>query len=245
MLDGGAGVRGFFGETMRRVLISIWIFLFTSIGAVADDGSPPQIAVIGEGVVSAVPDMATVRVGVAREARAAGDAMRAASDAARAVLLRLEVLGIEARDVQTAGIRLDPRYQHTNDGRPPKITGYVASNDLSVRVRDLDALGAVLDGVVSDGANGLGGLTFGVAEERTLMDEARRLAVADAQAKAELLAEASGIGLGPVLSISMGGPVAQPFPAGRSMAMEAAAVPIAAGEMDFRQTVSIVFAIAE
>jgi uncharacterized protein YggE len=117
---------------------------------------------------------------------------------------------------------------------------------VTVRVRALDALGAVLDGVVSDGANTLNGLGFGLAEDRPLMDEARRLAVADAAAKARLYAEAAGVTLGRVRSISEAGGYAPPMP----LAMEAgyaksADVPVAPGELSISASVAIVYEIAE
>lgn len=202
------------------------------------------ITVIGEGRVSAEPDMAILRLGVSREARMASDAMRAASEATAAVLAQIETAGIEARDVQTANVSLSPRWQHENNNAP-RIVGYVASNDLTVRVRALDTLGALMDGVVGDGANQMNGLSFAIAEPRPLQDEARKEAVADARKKAELLATSAGVSLGNVMTISENGGFGQPVVMARGAMMEASAVPIAAGEMDISATVTVVFAIAE
>ena len=229
---------------MRYFLI-LFVF-FAGLPAFAQDTAPREIVVTGEGRVSAAPDMATIMIGVMREARTAGEAMAAASEAASAVLAELAASGIEPRDIQTANIGLNPSYQHSNDGRAPRITGYIASNDLTVRVRDLATLGAVLDAAVADGANGLNGLFFGIADESALEDEARRNAVADARAKAETLAEAAGVQLGAVRAIHLGGQVAVPFAGARMDMMEASmAAPVAAGELDIRQSVSMIFAIAD
>ena len=202
------------------------------------------ITVTGQARVSAPPDMAVLRLGVSREARGASDAMRAASEAAAAVLAQVEASGVAPRDVQTANVSLAPRWQHSQD-TAPRVVGYVASNDLMVRVRDLESLGALMDAVVSDGANQMNGLSFAIADPRPLEDKARSEAVADARAKATLLAEAAGVGLGPVMTISENGGFQQPMVMARGAMMESSAVPIAAGEMDVSAGVTVVFAIAE
>ncbi len=206
---------------------------------------PREIVVSGEGIASTAPDMATIRVGVAREARLAGDAMRQTSEAMTGVLSLLEGEDIAARDIQTTNVSLRPRFQRTNDGSPPRVTGYIASNDLMIRVRDLEALGGVLDAVVSEGANAVNGIFFGVTEPGPLETEARRAAVSDAREKAEVLADAAGVVLGPVISINEGRSRPVPGTVMRSMAMEEPAVPIAGGEIDVQSRVTIVFAISE
>ncbi len=211
----------------------------------AEDAVQRHIAVSGEGVVSQAPDMAMVTLGVSREARLAGQAMRATSEAMAEVLLGLESAGLETRDIQTTNIGLFPRYERTNDGRQPRVVGYIASNDVQIRVRDLDALGGILDAVVGDGANQMNGIQFMLSDPSSAMDEARAAAVADARAKADVLATAAGVTLGDVLSIREGGGANVPGPMVRGMAMEQAAVPIAGGEVDTRTQVSIIFAIAE
>lgn len=160
--------------------------------ATAQETALRQITVTGEGRVAAAPDMATLRLGAAAEAKEAGEALRQTSDITQRILDRLGEAGIEARDIQTSGLSLSPLRQNYREGtaETPGIAGYAASNGVTVRLRDLDRLGEVLDAVVSDGANTLDGLSFGLQEPRPLMDEARQLAVADARAKAELYAKA-------------------------------------------------------
>lgn len=213
-------------------------------GLAAAQDLQPQIAVQGEGVVAAEPDMAIISMGVTREARTASAAMDGASAATADVLASVKAAGIEPRDVQTSSISLSPNWDHTRSG-PPVVNGYVASNQLSVRVRDLAELGGLLDRVVGDGANTMNGLSFAVAEPRPLEDEARTAAVKDARAKAELLAAAAGVTLGPVISIAEAGSFAPPGAMMRTMADESAmAVPVAAGEIEYRISVSVVFGIA-
>lgn len=229
---------------MRFLAIFVIVLTFCAGIGLAEERAR-EIVVSGEGVATTAPDMATVRIGVSRESRLAGEAMRMTSDAMTGVISLLEKEGIAARDVQTKNVILNPRYQRTNDGQPPRVIGYIAAIDLMVRVRDLAALGGVLDAVISEGANSMNGIFFAVADPGPLETEARRAAVSDARAKAEVLAEAAGVALGPVVSIHEGGAAPAPGPVMRSMAMEESAVPIAGGEIDVRSQVTIVFEIGE
>ena len=230
-----------------RILWSVLVVLALGVpqGSAAED-MERRIIVNGEGTVAASPDMATVFVGVSRQARRAEQALGDASKAAAAVLARLKAEGIETRDIQTRNIALSPQYARSNDGSAPRVTGYVASNDLVVRVRDFDRLGAVLDAIVEDGANAMNGLAFDIQKRGDLEQIARAGAVTDARSRAEVLADAAGVTLGDVLSISEAGGGAMPFAADRGMLMEArSAVPIAGGEIDIRAQVTMVFAIAD
>lgn len=232
---------------MRLLNLFTALILFAS--PVAAEEVRPVVSVTGEGRVEIVPDMATVSLGVQTDARTASAAMQENSAKLAAVIENLKAAGIELRDIQTSGLSLGPRYDYgKSDGTPPVVVGYTASNMVTVRVRALDTLGGVLDGVVSDGANTLNGLGFGVAEDRPVLDEARRRAVADAAAKAALYAEAAGVTLGKVQAISeAGGYPRPPMP----MAMDAVEfskagnVPVAPGEMTVSASVTIVYDIAE
>lgn len=230
----------------RRIIAMIAAFALFPVDAPAQN-SGRQIVVSGAGEVAATPDMAVIQIGVRREARAAADALGAASDAVSAILGQLEAAGIEARDVQTATITLSPRYQYANDGTPPRFLGFVSGSDLTVRIRVLDRLGEVLDSIALDGASSFSGPSLQVADPAPLEDAALADAVADAQRKAALVAETAGVTLGPVLSIVESGSNAPP-PVLRGTMMEAAAdrsMPIAAGEVDYRSTVSVTFSIAD
>lgn len=213
----------------------------------ADTASTPRtLSVSGEGRAEAVPDMATVTLGMTAEAPTAAEALRETSAAIAAALAVLDGAGIAAGDRQTTGLSLQPVWDHGRaTNRPPRIIGYRASNGLAVRVRDLARLGELLDAVVADGANQLAGLTFSLSDPVPAMDEARRNAVADARRKAELYAEAADVTLGPLLRLSETGTVT-PRPMqmrGDMMLAEAAAVPIAEGEVSLRASVDLVFEI--
>jgi uncharacterized protein YggE len=204
-----------------------------------------RITVTGTGSVSATPDMATLTVGVTTEGEEAAAAMAANSEAMAAVIARLGGLGIAERDMQTSSISLSPRWEPPRaDETEPRANGFVASNMLTVEVRDLAGLGGVIDAVVGDGANTLGGLVFGIADDTAALDEARRAAVSDARARAEVLASAAGVTLGPVAEIIEGGVMGGPMFARMDMAT-AGAPPVAPGEIDLQVSVTMSWEIGE
>lgn len=204
----------------------------------------PTITVTGEGRVDAAPDMATVTLGVTTQARTASEALSSNSANLTTVLDNLRAAGIEARDIQTTGLSLNPSWQYDQSGGNGRITGYVASNGVTVRVRALDRLGAVLDAAVKDGANTLNGIEFGLAEPGPAMDEARKRAVEEARRRAELLTAAAGVKLGRIVTISEGGGYAPPMPMYRAEAASAAPVPVAAGEITTSASVTVVWELA-
>lgn len=225
-----------------RYLAAILAAIVLAGAASAQEG--PRITVTGEGRIEAAPDMATISLGVAAEARSARAAMDQASAAAAALLARLESAGIAARDVQTSGLTLNPVWTYGNSGGENRITGYAASNTVTVRVRALENLGRVLDDVVEAGGNSFSGLQFGLADPGPTEDAARAAAVAEALRKAELYAAAAGLTLGPVLSISEAADFAPPQPMFRmEAAMASDAVPVAPGELTVSARVEMVFAI--
>ncbi|MCR9108641.1 SIMPL domain-containing protein [Marivita sp. XM-24bin2] len=208
------------------------------------DDLPGRITVTGEGRVFAVPDMAVVTMGATAEAETAKAAMDETSVMTNAILERLAEAGVAERDVQTSDLRLMPvRSNRTSSDTRPEIDGYQASNRVTVRVRDLASLGNILDAVLTDGANQLGGLQFVVSDPEPLLNEARVKAVADARARAELFAEAAGVTLGPLVSLSEAG--AQ-FPRSEMMGLARASdagMPIAQGEAELSANVTLVYEI--
>lgn len=207
-----------------------------------------RITVDAAGTVQAAPDMATITLGVTNEDPQASAAMQATSNAVSQILKRLDEMGVETRDVQTRNLSLNPVWSGRNNqnGERPEISGFVASNNVQVRVRDLTQLGTIMDGVIQDGANDFGGLSFGVQDPAPLQAEARAKAVAEATAKAQQLAQAANVSLGPVLQISeqIGG--VRPAPQMRAMDMaEASGVPVAGGEISVSVNVSMEFGIAD
>ncbi|MEX5727080.1 uncharacterized protein Ga0609869_000433 [Rhodovulum iodosum] len=214
------------------------LLLALALPAVA---APPSLRVTGEGKVAAAPDMATLTLGVTHQARTAAAAMDQVSTQTAAVLARLRAAGIAERD-QTSALTLSPVWSRPDSEPARQITGFAAANRLTVRVRALDALGAVLDQVIGAGANSFRGLSFGVQDPAPLIDEARRRAVADATAKAELYATAAGLSLGPVQQIE-DVERASPRPMMREATRAGAQVPVAAGEVTLSASVTMVFSL--
>jgi uncharacterized protein len=159
----------------------------------------------------------------------------------------LKSQGIEPKDIQTSALSLAPRYsvQRPGETNKPRIIGYMANNDVRIRIRELPKLGSLLDKVVAAGANEIRGVTFDISQRGPLLDEARRRAVADAKHKAVLYAESVGVGLGPLVSLTEESGLTQPQPM-RFQAVSAAAatVPVEAGEMTLRMRVRMVWSLA-
>ncbi len=205
-----------------------------------------QIQVTGSGVVAAVPDMATISLGVVTQGISGKDALRTNSEQLARVFADLAEAGIDERDIQTSGLSLQPNWNRNADRKQqPVIVGYTARNGVTVRVRDLELLGDVLDDVVSSGANQFNGLSFGVTNPAPLQDEARVKAVEDAAARAELLVTAAGANLGKVLNISESGGIRPQMMRSMAMDMAESAVPVAAGEVDLRASVTITYEIID
>lgn len=232
---------------MRLLIIVVTILTVAAVNlAHAQQIGEGRITVTGVGTVEAVPDMAVMTLGVTKEAKDAKAALRETSDAVALILERLGEKGVDPRDVQTSDLSLTPvwsRYDNTN--KPREITGFAASNRVTVRVRDLATLGGILDEVTTLGANTFNGLSFAVKEPKPLHDLARTKAVADAKDKAQQLARAAGIKLGAVISMSEQGNIPTPRPMMRASMAEAMDVPVAAGEVQFQNSVNMVFEIAE
>lgn len=231
---------------MKRMMLASAVLAISMVGAAMAETTPRQITVTGEGQVETVPDMATITLGVTNEAADARAAMDATSVAVTRVLGRLSELGIAERDVQTQQFSLNPVWSNrgSNQEQRAKITGFVASNMVLVRVRDMSALGVILDSVIADGANDFNGLQLSVQEPRPFLDQARRDAVADAIAKATLLADAAGVTLGPVVSmVEHGG--GRPVQMMEMASARGGSAPIAGGEVSISASVSMVFSIAE
>ena len=205
-----------------------------------------SISLSGHGEVHMVPDMAMVTVGVVSSAPAARDALDANTKSMAAIMAALKAAQIEMRDVQTSNFTVNPRYDYgLNNGQPPKMVGYDVSNNVTVTVRKLENLGAVLDEMVSAGSNQINGVSFQVSKPEAATDEARKLAVEDAQRKAKIYAGASGVALGNIISISEGGGYQPPTPVfAKAMRSEGAAdVPMAQGEQAIGADVNIVWEI--
>ncbi len=229
---------------MRRILMVLILAITPSVLAAQD--IERRMTLTGVGEVFVAPDMATISLGVSSLDEKASVAMQINSAAMNKIFGQLKGAGIKPRDIQTSQLSLNPRWQQrSSNNNPPRIVGYEALNTVKVRVRDLGSVGSVLDVLTQTGANRINHISFGIQNPRPHKDEARRLAVADARTKAELYAQAAGVELGQVISISENGSNPQPRAMARmgAVSMEADAVPVAAGEMGLRATIAIVYAL--
>jgi uncharacterized protein YggE len=213
--------------------------------------APGRISIVGEGKAAAVPDTAVFDTGVVVIAETAQAALEQNTKAITALLAALKAAGIEGRDLATAGFTVQPRvaYPQPEPGKQPeqpKLEGYEVRNSVKARVWDLGKLGAILDAAVQHGANQIGGITFDIQNKDVLLDKARQDAINDAKRKAEKAAQAVGLKLGRVLSLSE---IVQHTPhpmAGDGMAFKAAAasVPIEAGEQSLGAHIEMTWEIA-
>ncbi|WP_395681736.1 SIMPL domain-containing protein [Inquilinus sp.] len=218
----------------------------TTAPAMAVEASAQTLSLAGEGSASAAPDQATVISGVTSEGQTASEAVGANGKAMTALIDAFKKAGIQAADLQTSGFSVQPRYAQPKEGsgEAPKIDGYEVRNQVTVRVRDLTKLGAVLDTAVTSGSNQIDGVNFGLADPAPVLDKAREAAVADARRKAELIAKAAGVKLGRILAIAE--PGAEPPRPMMAYAMDkAAAVPVEAGESEFTARVNVTWEIAQ
>jgi len=212
--------------------------------AMADTNPPPMIAVTGEATVNAAPDLAQIDGGVTTDAKTAREASDANNTAMGRVLLALQGAGIAEKDYQTSRLSLQPQYANSTSGRngPNVVTGYRASNRVTVKLRDVGKVANIIDALVAAGANDIGNINFMVSNASKLLDDARPRAIADARRKAEIYAKAAGVTLGDPLSISEGGFVA-PMPMVRKMSADFASAPVAPGEETLHINVSVSWAI--
>lgn len=234
---------------MRVFQILATVMVLASPAMAADPVA--TITVTGEGRVDTAPDMATISIGVTTEGDTAKGAMDANTAGLAAAIAQLKSSGVADKDLQTSSLNLGPRYDY-NQTKPDGsalITGFMATNTVTVRIRALDTLGTVLDAVVTDGANTLGGVNFGLQDPDPVMDAARKDAVTDARRKADLYAAAAGVKLGKVITISEQSGYTPPMPMAMADASFAksggAPVPVQSGEVAVTASVTIVYAIGE
>ncbi len=211
--------------------------------ALAESDFPPSISVSGEATISAPPDRAEIEAGTTTDARTAREAAEANNTAIAKVLAALKGTGIEDRDVQTSRLSLQPQYAPNHN--PPTVTGYRASNQVTVRLHDISKVAATIDALVSAGATDIGGINFTVSNASKLLDDARAQAIADARRKAEIYAKATGVTLGAPISISEGGAAPMPMFRAKMVGAPMAATPVAPGQETLSVTVNVSWAIKQ
>jgi len=231
-----------------NLLIVSLLTLVISTVSLADDNKPlSRILVTGEGRADLAPDMAILTLTVTREAETARNALDTNSNAMAEVLKAMKAAGVKDNDLQTSGFSIQPRYFHppvkpSGKREAPQISGYTVRNSLTVRVRDIGAVGTILDKSVSLGVNEGGSISFTNDDPSEAITRARTLAVKNAMTKAKTLADAAGIKTGRILEISEYASNPRPMlmaQADMAVARSGNAAPVAAGENSYMVTVNI------
>jgi uncharacterized protein len=206
------------------------------------------VEVSGEGSVSATPDFARATLGITTTGKTAGEAMAANAKAANALVSLIKAEGVGAADIQTSDMSISPMFSQSSPGQEsaPTIAGYSVSNNVTLMVRDIPRLGALIDKAVASGANSIYGVAFGHNDASALLDRARPLAVADARRKAEIYASAGGARLGRLMVLTEEAGRQPPVAFSRAYAAGAAApTPIEAGEDKLTVTVTARFELTQ
>lgn len=227
--------------------------LLTACGSAAmaqssqDEDTPPlrTVTVTGSGKTTLTPDLAYISIGVHTENKDATEAVASNNSQSQKVADALKSFKIDAKDIQTTNFSIYPRQEYDPTGKPLGIT-FVVDNTVYVTLRDIDQVGEVLDAAVQAGANSINGIQFDVADRTEALSLARQAAVADARVQAEELADAAGVTLGPVQTITSYSSYPVPIEAkSGAIMMDAAAVsvPISPGQMILTVDVNIVYQI--
>lgn len=233
---------------MKRLTLPL---LAAAVIAAPASAAEIQIAATGPVVelnvtenVEAEPDIVTVSAGVTTEARTAVEAMRTNAEAMNRVVDRIKQLGVAERDIQTTGISLGAQYDYDQGARRQVFRGYQASNRVSVKLRQIDRTGEVLDALVAAGATDLGGPDWSIDDDTAARAQARRQAMETARAQALEYARAAGYADVRLLEISETIASQPPMPFLRTVnaeAAQAASTPVQPGLVQAGVTVRVVY----
>jgi uncharacterized protein len=204
---------------------------------------PARIIVTGEGSVSVPPDYAEIASGATNQAKTAKEASDANAKVIVALNAALKNDGIAASDVQTLRFSVSPVYGTPQQNSPPKLVGFSVSNELRIKVRQIDRVGEILDSLIQAGATDSGSVQFLHSNMSQVLDRARQAAMADARRKAELYAQSAGLKLGGVAWVTELPASAAPAPLMRAYGA-AASVPISAGTDTLNVQITVGFEAA-
>jgi uncharacterized protein YggE len=228
-------------RTIAVIAVALVALLAGAAGAVGSTAAVTQhsIVVTGNGAVETVPDRAQLSFGVVSDAKTASAALRANAAEATKVIAAIKAQGIAAADIRTEQVSLAPRYTQNGDG----IIGYTATNSVGVTLRNLDKTGGVIDAAVDAGANQVSGPNLVRSDQSALYRVALRAAIADAKAKAQTIARASGLHLRRITDVNEnGGPT--PIADTTAKVGVAPSTPIEPGTQLVQATVTVTFSVA-
>jgi uncharacterized protein YggE len=231
---------------IRAVLVLVAASLpFKTPAALAhDEPEKRTISLVATGAVKTTPDKVDISTGVTSEAKSAREALDQNTGAMTKVVEALKADGIEPKDIQTTNFSVSPVYEQRKEGTAPFVVGYRVTNQVRITLHDTKKLGAILDKMVTLGANQIDSVEFGVEEPEALKDEARKLALKNVTDNAKLYAETAGVGLGAILTISEEESSYQPRFAPAATRMEMSKdVPIEAGTASVEVRVRVTWEI--
>ena len=237
---------------MKRVMAGLVLILAPAITVSAQRTDTPNVPVIivhGDGQIRVAPDQATVRIGILRQASTAQTAQEQANTVATDILAALTKSGIPSNDIQTSRLTLSPVYapRGSDPSATPRVIGYQAANIVAVRVLDLTKVGPVIDAGLHAGANEIQGVQFGLRDEASASQKALQQAVAEAQRKAETIAQGVHAQLGEPIEIDENaGPMIFPraeFETAAMARVAATPTPVSAGDVEVRANVTIRYRI--
>jgi uncharacterized protein YggE len=193
--------------------------------------SGTRLDISATGEVTRVPDLAIISAGVQTLQPTASAAIEENAARMERVRAALKRAGIDDKDIQTSTISLNPEYQY-DQNKPPRLTGYRATNTVNVKFRDLKRSGAILDALVAEGSNQISGPNLTIDKPEAAYDEARVKAIAAGRARAELYARALGKRVVRLLTVSESGGYQMPPPMPVAYARDMAAQAVAKTEID-------------
>ena len=218
------------------------------MGPLLESQESGKIHVTGSGSVVGEPDIATLNLGVSVEKKTVAEAREAAAVAMTAVIDTLKASGISENDIQTERFSISPQYDYTENGRV--LRGYSVNNTVSAKVRELENLSEVIDAAAEAGGDIIvvNSVQFMIEDTTPLQTQARGLAVKNAEAKAQTLADASGVTLGKPIAITETSHTASPpiaFAESAQFAADSArsSTPIEAGELTVTVNITVVYEI--
>jgi len=202
-----------------------------------------RLELSADGEVTRPPDIATLSAGVVTQASSAAAAMAENAKRMTAAIAALRRAGIADKDIRTASLSLQPQYRYA-DNQPPAVTGYQASNQLTITFHDIARTGPILDALVGQGVNQISGPDFALEHPDAALDEARQQAMQKARARAEVYAKAAGLGVKRIVAISESGGYSPPQPRANMImvtAMRKESTDVQPGEEKIGVTLQVTF----
>ena len=225
------------------VTIAALITGCSGLSIASDNTQTRTMNVSGTGKVKIEPDIAYVNIGVRSQSPEPTEAFSENNAIAERIIQKLMDMGVEQKDIQTRNFNIYKQEGQRFEGEEEPQSTYVVENTVAVVVRDLDSLGEVLSTMVSEGANTIHGVTFDVEDRETAIEEARKLAIADAKSQAEEIADAADLKLGKIrnISINQNGGIIPRAAYAEEAAMGGGEVPISSGTMTVQVTANLTY----